>query len=73
MIFQWIQKHYAIDIEENLSLQHQLKAAKITIEGLEKTKNDYSNEILRLQSKLSLAKSCMGQTDTWLRHAECKA
>lgn len=31
--FEWVQSHHAIEMEENLSLQNQLKVPWITIEG----------------------------------------
>lgn len=58
--------------EENLSLQHQLKAARITIEELKKNRNDYDNEIARLQSKLLLNEAYVGKADTQL-HVKHKA
>lgn len=60
-------------MEENLSLHHQLRAAKITIEDLKKHRDDYCGEIMTLQSKLSLAKAYMGEADTQPHHAKHKA
>lgn len=62
-----------VDLEENLSLQNQLMVARITIDGLKKNINDYVEEVMRLQSKLSLVKTHVGAIDTQLRHAERKA
>lgn len=73
MAFQWVQKHHAIDMEENLALQHQLRTTRTTIEELNKNRSDYGDEIMRLQSKLSLAKAYMRDANTPLCHAECKA
>lgn len=53
-------------------MQHQLKPTRITIEELKKNINDYDNEIMRLQSKLSLAKAYVGEVDTQLSHAKHK-
>lgn len=37
-----------MNMEENLSLQNQLKAVRITIDNLKKNVNNYDDEIMRL-------------------------
>lgn len=73
MAFQSVQKYRVAKMEENLSLQSWLKVARITIEELKKNRNDYSDKIKRLQSKLSLVKAYVGAANTQLRHVKCKA
>lgn len=60
-------------MEENISLRNQLEAAKITINGLKRSNDNYSNKILRSQSKAFLAAAHIGATKTQLRHVESKA
>lgn len=59
-------------MEENISLCTQLEASKITIDGLKRSNDSYSNKILRLQSKASLAEALVGVIETQLRHAKSK-
>lgn len=54
--FQWIQNRRTMDMEENLSLQYQLKMTKITIDGLRDRVANYGNEILRLRHAWELLK-----------------
>lgn len=63
--FHWVQSCHAIEMEENLSLQNQLKAVRITIEWSKKSNNDCGDKIMSLQSKISLAEVHAGATDTW--------
>lgn len=60
-------------IGENISLCNQLKVPKITIDGLKRSNDCYGNEILKLQSKASLAKTYAGAVETQLRHAKSEA
>lgn len=46
---------------------------EIIIKELNKSRDDYGDEIMRLQNKLSLAEAYVGAIDTRLRHAEKKA
>lgn len=70
--FSWIQSHQTMEMEENLSLQNQLKVARITTDSLKKKINDYSDEISSLHSKSTLVEVCMGATENQLHHAQSK-
>lgn len=61
-----------MDMEENLSLQNQLKATWITINSLKDKVNNYGNEIIRLHGRTTLAEACMGAMETHHCHAESK-
>lgn len=68
--FWWIQTCRTMEIKENTSLHTQLEVAKITIDGLKRSNDNYSNKILRMQSKASLVEACVGAVETRLPHAK---
>lgn len=61
-----------MEIEENTYLHTQLEVAMITIDGLKRSNEDYSNEILRLQNKASLVEAHMGTVKIRFHHAEAR-
>lgn len=71
--FRWVQNRRSSDMEENLSFQNQLKEAMITIDSLKDKVKDYSDEILRLEARMTLAEAHMGLVETRFHYTKSRS